>query len=478
MKNSDTFLNDEKTLDGQRGIIVGFDPGLTVGMAILDLEGKILFVGSFKEISRADVIKNIIKYGKTVLIATDVYPPPKTVKKLASILNSRIHSPYKLMSVESKTELVDAYLNLKTSADRSKVVSSHEISQNAHERDALAAAVKTYKDYQNKLQQIERRAESLGLPANAVDNVKIMVINDIPITKAIKQVLDGIEAEKSSKVSSIHGGFEREFLDVSNFRDRSGTYEDSYDAKLEHYKETVSRLRKQIKSQKRTIKKLKAKNRSLETAVTKKQSETSKMQSKMDKMYYEYSKDILRRKEVASKVNIIKNLQIKYDKEKSRRKELEKNLNLIRGMESIELSKNVVPVKIIESFTRDGINRACEYWKIKKGDVVFLVSSEGGGSQTASLLIDMGVKAVVTQDKISHPAEEEFERNMVPILAAENLNLKLIDEFAVVTSEVLREEIEKWQSNMESRILDEDKKKLLKVIDEYRAKRRSRESIR
>jgi hypothetical protein len=56
MTGSDRFLKDEKTLDGQRGIIVGFDPGLTVGLAILDLEGKILFIGSFKEISRADVI--------------------------------------------------------------------------------------------------------------------------------------------------------------------------------------------------------------------------------------------------------------------------------------------------------------------------------------------------------------------------------------------------------------------------------------
>jgi hypothetical protein len=472
MTGSDRFLKDEKTLDGQRGIIVGFDPGLTVGLAILDLEGKILFIGSFKEISRADVIKNVIKYGKTALIATDVYPPPKTVKKLASILNSRIHSPYHVMSVESKTELVDAYLKLKSSVDRSKVVPSHEISQNAHERDALAAAVKTYKDYQNKLLQIEKRAESFNLPADAVDTVKIMVINDVPITKAIKQVLENIEAEKSRKLPAVEMGFERKVMDVPTSMEVSGTSEDSYESELEGYMETVSRLKKQIKSQKRAIKKLKAKNRSLESAITMKQSEVSKLQSKMDKMYHEYSTDVLRQKEVASKVKIIKNLQKKYDEERSRRKELEKNLKLIMGMESLEVSGNVVPVKIIESFTRDGINRACEYWKIKQGDVVFLMSSEGGGSQTASLLIDMGVKAVITKDKISHPAEEEFERNMVPILAAENLNLKVIDEFAVVEAELLTEEIENWHKTMESRILDEDKKKLLKVIDEYRAKRK------
>jgi hypothetical protein len=42
----------------------------------------------------------------------------------------------------------------------------------------------------------------------------------------------------------------------------------------------------------------------------------------------------------------------------------------------------------------------------------------------------------------------------------------------VVEAELLTEEIENWHKTMESRILDEDKKKLLKVIDEYRAKRK------
>lgn len=70
----------------------------------------------------------------------------------------------------------------------------------------------------------------------------------------------------------------------------------------------------------------------------------------------------------------------------------------------------MLPVKIIESFTKEGIRRACEYWKIKRNDVVLLANSKGGGSQTASLLISMGIKAVITADKMSHQAREEFEK--------------------------------------------------------------------
>ena len=55
------------------------------------------------------------------------------------------------MSVESKIYIVDSYLQ-SICTDKN----SFNIPQNAHERDALAAAVKTYRDYIKKLQQIEK----------------------------------------------------------------------------------------------------------------------------------------------------------------------------------------------------------------------------------------------------------------------------------------------------------------------------------
>ena len=74
-------------------IIVGFDPGLTVGIAILDLNGNLLFLSSYKEISKSEIIKTIMKFGRAILIATDVENSPKAVRKLATSLNSKIFSP-------------------------------------------------------------------------------------------------------------------------------------------------------------------------------------------------------------------------------------------------------------------------------------------------------------------------------------------------------------------------------------------------
>lgn len=426
---------------------MGFDPGLTVGIAILDLSGNVIATKSCKEMTRAEVIRYIIDHGKAVLIATDVYPIPKTVRKLASALNSKIHSPAKTFTVSSKTELVDSYLN---------EISSNKYPGNAHERDSLAAAIKTYKHYQKKLQQIERRTEKLGLTAEEVDEIKSRVIRDRPISSAIEDVL------KVPEEGDLETQIEEMEKDIESIDEET----------LRKIEEAARKLKHKIKSQERQINNLKKKNKLLKKDVRHYKKKTSKLEGKIEKLHYEYSKDILRKKEISSKVSIIKRLQEKYTQERTLREKLEENLRSMKEIRVMELSEKAVPVKIIESFTREKIKEAMDYWTIKKGDIVLLSSSEGGGSQTALLLINMGIKAVIAMDKMSHPAEEEFEKNMVPVLDANKINIEIIDEFAVIESDVLDKEIENWKTRVERRRSKEEKKQLLKVIDEYRAQRR------
>ena len=427
---------------------MGFDPGLTVGIAILDLCGNVISTKSCKEMARAEVIKYIIGHGKTVLIATDVYPVPKNVRKLASTLNSKIYSPVKTFTVSSKTELVDSYLN---------EISSTKYPGNAHERDALAAAIKTYKHYQNKLGQIEKRTEKLGLTAEEVDEIKSMVIMDRPISSAIDDVLK-IPERKDDLLPQIE--------EIEN------DIESIDEEKLKSIEEAVRKLKHKIKSQERQIHNLKKKNKLIKKDVRHYKKKNSKLENKIEKLHYEYSKDILRKKEISSKVSIIKGLQEKYTQERALREKLEENLRSMKEIRVMELSEKAVPVKIIESFTREKIKEAMDYWTIKNGDIVLLSSSEGGGSQTASLLIDMGIKAVIAVDKMSHPAEEEFEKNMVPVLDTKKVDLEMIDEFAVIERDILDKEIENWKARVETRRNKEEKKQLLKMIDEYRAHRR------
>lgn len=377
------------------------------------------------------------------------------VKKLATALNARLHHPDKDMSVGSKIELVESYLGENSNLERSKVVFSQLVPQDAHQRDALAASIRTYKSYQKKLDQIESRSLDLNLNHDEIDQIKRMVIEGTAISKAIR------------RVQEMQGPVDEEINMPEYMEDLAN---DKVDSPLND--NSILKLKNKVKNQATQINNLINKNTSLEEKIEDYQREIDKLNDKIDKLHFDYTQGILEQKELLSKISLIKKLQDKYNQEMELRIKLEKNLDSLRNIQMINPTENAIPIKIVESFTRDGINEACEYWKIKRGDVVLLKSSEGGGSQTASLLINMGVKAVLIPDKISHNAREEFEKNLVPLLQSDDMELEMIDQFAIINALKLEKEIEKWKEKTENKRIEENNQEILKVFDEYRARRK------
>jgi hypothetical protein len=88
------------------------------------------------------------------------------------------------------------------------------------------------------------------------------------------------------------------------------------------------------------------------------------------------------------------------------------------------------------------------------------------------MIVQLGVKAVINMDKISDPAENIFEDNMIPVIPACSLEINSIEDYSFVDSESLNSEIERWNVKVNKQKKNEDKKKLLKLVDEYRAQRK------
>lgn len=469
MKDSDLVFKSHKSNKSNRGIIVGYDPGLTVGIAIINLHGELISLNSYKEIRRSEIISHIIEYGRTVLVATDVYPAPKSVRKIASTLNSKIWSPYKNMSVESKIEIVDSFISNGNNL---------MLPQNAHERDALAAALKTFKDHQNKFRQIEKRAEKLSLSADMVDQIKIMVINGKSISNSIREIsednlaqdinyerddrnLRGNKLTYENKGNTPGDSPKKTAADIVGTDDREGLSQEQL---------TINRLKNKLNSQKRHINDLNKKNKNLEDEIKKQRLEISKIQSKMDKLRNEYNGKILEKKVFTSKIDMIKRLQKKYSEEKALRLDLELKLNSNTSID--KLPPDAVPIRIIGSFTKDGIKESEDKKNILKGDIVLLENSEGGGSNTATIISEMGVKAVITMDKISDPAEKVFLNHMIPLIPVESIKIYHFNDVAYVKPEDIDFQIKNWLEKTLEQKKTDDKNKLINLVDEYRAQRR------
>jgi hypothetical protein len=132
----------------KKPIIVGFDPGTTAAIAVLDTKGRILLLESRKGLKKSDAIKSIIQIGKPLIVAGDRVPLPKNVEKLASSLGCKSYTPVKTLSLVEKENLIKYFLK--------------EI-KNDHEKDALAAALQFFKVNKKVFDRTDELLSSLNL---------------------------------------------------------------------------------------------------------------------------------------------------------------------------------------------------------------------------------------------------------------------------------------------------------------------------
>jgi predicted RNase H-like nuclease (RuvC/YqgF family) len=448
-----------------------------------------------------------MKYGRAVLIATDVKQIPKSVKKLASSLNSKIYSPKNDIQVSYKNKIVNDYLNddnnlnfestYKLEKNQNIISNEKDIYStgfDAHGRDSLSAAILAYKSYENKLNQLEKKffeIEENGYKlkdddnynfnyniTEKLDHAKTLLINEVPISIAIDSVLreeinnEIINIDELNNVNDVF--IEKNKQDKTN-NSNENLSEDLDCSNIEilnNLKIIIKSQEKQIKNQEKLIKNLNSKNKELNNKVNEYNVEITNLKNELKYLNETYSKNLLKEKTIASKVQLLKTIQRKYMEEKKVRKSLEDKLNFRDSFDNFNKAEELTPIKIIDFFTREGINKTSNILEIKKGDVILLNSSEGGGSQTAKILTDFDIKAILTFGAMPQQAEEIFEEENIPIILANDLKIEFFDNFAVISTKILDSEIKKWKDNQKNNMKKKAQKELLEVIGDYKAKRK------
>lgn len=118
-------------------LVIGIDPGTTVGYAAIDFEGDVVKIHSEKNLDLGLLISELIKLGKPLIIASDKEYNPDFVGRLAVKLGARVISPDYDLKVDEKREMVKG---VKT--------------KNQHEVDALASAFFALKKIGSLLKKI------------------------------------------------------------------------------------------------------------------------------------------------------------------------------------------------------------------------------------------------------------------------------------------------------------------------------------
>lgn len=402
----------------KKSVIVGIDPGTTTAIGVLDLDGNLCEVFSARNFSQSDVISALTKYSEVAIVASDVSPAPKFVERVAASLNAVLFVPSRSLSIEEKIALTNEF---------------SEVYKNPHERDALSAALKAYKNYRNKLEQADKKLQELGLLALS-ERVKKLVLSGANIDAAIK--------EFTSEEKKI-------------------VVEEKPQEIPDEYKGLIKTLREEIQI-------LRQEREELKKAIAESRARAVELEKKLAEARSEEFRRIRREKEIEIRERAMHHLRAQLKKEKLLREHVQAELNQLRRMRLLESSEKLTAVKIIPRFTLKEVIRARARLEIRAGDVVYLPDASGGGASAAEELLKLNLRAIIADEsRMSHQAKEVLRKTL---LIPPTLDMKIVDSLALVESAQLEEEIEKEKSKKKSEQIERGNW-LDSVIYEYKRER-------
>lgn len=394
-----------------RRLIVGVDPGLNCGLAVLTFDGKPILVESHRSWSIDRIIERISSLGEPSIISSDVSPASNLLERLSKKLNAVLFEPVISMSADEKHKLARSY------AERYNIKV-----ENTHEIDALAAAVKAYQHYKNKFEQVDAKLREIdsGLLS---DDVKNLVIRGYSITRAIKILRESRDTKAKARIVIK----------------RTTTRE-------ERMKEMIKELNERLILEKERNKSLKAANKELKLEIKALKSEIERLRENLDRARSKQIFQIRREKEYQRLIEEIKRLRNKIRKQNAQIETYKKMFNQIQRLKERESIEGLTLLKPIESFTREGLKKAFKLYDIRVGDMVFILDPSGGGSTTAESLAKRGISVVIIKGVMSHQALEIFEKYCIPVISSDKINIKWIGGLPYAAQEEVRRVIKEGET--------------------------------
>lgn len=410
--------------------ILGIDPGITAAICLLTLNGNIHTLISRKGLTRADIIRTVYEQGMPILIASDVPQAPNLVEKIASSINVSVFTPERPIAVADKQELAREY------SENTRI-------RNAHERDALTAAVYAYRSIKPKMDQIDRKIREDQLHINR-NHLKALVIKGMPMAEAISK----ITRDDSEEIEPVP---EEQPTEEPLTQER-------YDSLLKKYTDLQD-------EHDLLVEKLEDANRYIEYL----QFREDELSQSLDIINRDNYWRVKRDREVTKKTTELNTIKREDEKLRQRVQELEKRLERLVGVKRLEMRGDMLAIKTIPHFTRESIEEYLRKVGLRTGDIILFEDASGAGPQTANLLIEREIRAVIIDNPLSHLASEALIEAIIPVIDAKSVELQRIDEFAFISRKKFEKQLQDFMIEAKEKARQRSEKHLIDIVEEYRA---------
>ncbi|MDS0476284.1 DUF460 domain-containing protein [Natrinema sp. 1APR25-10V2] len=407
-------------------VIVGIDPGTTTAVAIVGLEGEVLDVWSSRTSDTAEVIEWIVERGRPIVVAADVTPMPETVEKFRRSFDAAGWTPRSDLPIDEKQH-------------RTR---DHPYDDD-HQRDAMAAALYAIDAHED---QFERIADKLP---------------------------PGLDrGEVTARVVAGEESVEAVLRDLSD--DDDGGEEES----TEHEPRELTAEEKRIKDLERQVERLQSHVERLEGRVEDRDERIDELETELSNARREERREVRKDREVSRLERKANRLERERDDAREEVETLEKKVERMKALWKLDHSnfsdvsakkEGLVPVKIVEKFTKGAIREADEQYGIAAGDVVYVRDASGAGRSTAELLAEFEPRVILKEGGLSEIADEILFDAEIPVGPADDVAMQEVDELAVAREDDVEAVIDDWHERAKDRKRDRKAAMVDQLISEHRA---------
>ncbi|MBQ3684227.1 MAG: DUF460 domain-containing protein [Methanomicrobium sp.] len=436
----------------KKHVIVGIDPGTTVGIAVLDMEGNLLKLKSARRMSLSDWTQEIAETGNPVVVASDVAQMPMSVEKIRRAFNAVPHTPKVSKTQDEKAALCNAY-GLSYGND--------------HERDSLSAALDAYKFYRQKFQTIEKRIPA-GYDLDIVRAGIIrgyspeQIISDlIPSARASANVTasqvagengpGGSSVSSISSVSSVFSGSSSSVSDADSLGSASALRTAQLEGMIKDLRNHIDDIRKELKDKEAEIKSLKKQLSAERTERFEKRKENQTIAER------------------DNQIISVKKLLRKQERENRRLQRKIKRLKEFNDFNEDDAAKHI-PVKVLSALTKEELKEMDDELGIREGDIIYPVRTDGWGNAAVSYLSDSLVRAVIADSKdmrLMYALRDE----RIPLIAVSEVFVTVRGRTGTVKREHFEEALTRWTAEQEVYEREKNREMLFSIFREYKNQR-------
>jgi len=213
----------------------------------------------------------------------------------------------------------------------------------------------------------------------------------------------------------------------------------------------------------------------LQEEIKEKEFEIQRLHARVRKIHTTQDVKIARDSEVVKKDAIIQSLKKRLRKEERYNRNLSRRLVRIKQFAELSMEGDVLPVKVMEALTKEGLRRLTEDVGIDEGDIIFVNRLDGWGRSVVRDLAEIRIKAVVAGAHMLAESDPQmlpvFREWGIPLLSDKDTGVQVRGKRGLTGKETFEAALARWQEEQVQHEREKKSEMIEHMFKEYKSER-------